>query len=607
MSKLRKMLVMILVLVLMMPIIVFADTSDLIIDTSKKGSITVFVLQDRNGSVVTSKGTGQIQTLPQGATALENVKMELYLVEDTYIETIIPNGENAIATAVTDSEGKVEFTDLDLGRYLVVPIEYPSNVAVEISNFLVDIPMINATQTAWNYDIVVYPKVQTVYGSAVLNVMDVDGELISGSKFELLKKNDDGTYSVYTNSEYITEIEYVTNYNGQICIMDLPEGEYQFVQKTVPEGYGLNKSPVSFSITETGSVEGNEEDGWVALKDELNLTLINYFTPDAGDGSGFEFNKKIGDSISEGSNIDSTHTWKITSTLPMDIENYTRFLITDQISNKLVLDLNSITVTADGVNLEKDTNYKVAYEDSLLKISFIDTDIAATALMGMSSIEITYTTTFERDNVVMGESVENSASLYWDTVYDEDGDDSGENPMNPVGDDLDKTVEVEMPASVHTGGLKIKKVDEAGNALEGATFKLATSKDNAMSGIFVEIDGEELVRTSGSDGLLYFEGLAYGSSGEANNIASSTYWLVETEAPEGYNLLLGPVEVTVDKDSYNTYNPTTIENKRGIVLPATGGIGTIIFIVIGSVAMITAIIVLVKKYEKQDEENIKKV
>ena len=607
MSKLRKMLVMVLILVFMMQVVVFADTSDLIIDTTKKGSITVFVLQDRNGSVVTSKGTGQIQTPPQGATALENVKMELYSVDSTYFETVIPDGGTAIATAVTDSEGKIEFTDLDLGRYLVVPIEYPSNVAVEISNFLVDIPMINATQTAWNYDIVVYPKVQTVYGSAVLNVMDVDGEYIVGSKFELLRKMDDGSYSVYTNSEYITEIEYVTNYNGQICIMDFPEGEYQFVQKTVPEGYGLNKTPVEFSITETGTVEGNEEDGWVALKDELNLTLINYYTPDAGDGSGFEFNKKIGDSISEGSNIDSIHTWKITSTLPMDMENYTRFMITDQISDKLVLDLNSIVVTTEDVTLEKDTDYKVDYTDNLLKISFVNSDSPAVALMGMSNVEIKYTTTFERDNVVMGGSVENSAKLYWDTIYDEDGDDSAEDPMNPVGDDLDKTVEVEMPASVHTGGLKIKKVDEAGNALEGATFKLATSKENAMSGVFVEIDGEELVRTSGSDGLLYFEGLAYGSSGQLNDVASSTYWLVETEAPEGYNLLLGPVEVTVDKDSYNTYNPTTIENKRGILLPATGGIGTIIFIVVGSVAMVISVMLLIKKDEKKEDDTIQKV
>lgn len=45
MSKLRKMLVMVLILVFMMQVVVFADTSDLIIDTTKKGSITVFVLQ----------------------------------------------------------------------------------------------------------------------------------------------------------------------------------------------------------------------------------------------------------------------------------------------------------------------------------------------------------------------------------------------------------------------------------------------------------------------------------------------------------------------------------------------------------------------------------
>ena len=606
MSKLRKILAIILILVLMMQVVVFADTTDLVIDSTKKGSITIFVLQDRNGSVVTSKGTGQIQTIPTGATALENVKFELYSVDSNYLETTIPSGTSAVATATSDSEGKVEFANLNLGRYLVVPTQYPSNVAVEIANFLVDIPMINATQTAWNYDIVVYPKVQTVYGSVVLTVKDGGNAPIPGAQFELLKKNDDGTYSVYTNSEYITSQNYTTNENGQICINDLPDGEYQLVEKSVPDGFGLNTTPISFEITETSSVTGSAEDGWVASKEELNLTFTNYLVPDAGEDNGFEFNKKMGEGVSGGTNIDGIQTWVITSAIPTDIQNYTRFLVTDTISEKLILDVNSISITVDGTKLTKNTNYKVYYENNLLKITFIDDGILPTALEGNSTIEITYTTTFNRDKIVMGESIENSASIFWDTIYDEDGDDSGEDPTEPEGDDEDKTIEVETPASVHTGGLKIKKVDEDGNALAGATFKIATSKANAIAGIFVKIDGVELEETSGSDGLLYFEGLAYGTAGQSNDVASSTYWLVETEAPDGYNLLAAPVEVTVDKDSFTTSNPTTIENKRGIVLPATGGIGTIIFIVVGSVIMFFAIFILVKKQEEEEEENLQK-
>ena len=97
-----------------------------------------------------------------------------------------------------------------------------------------------------------------------------------------------------------------------------------------------------------------------------------------------------------------------------------------------------------------------------------------------------------------------------------------------------------------------------------------------------------------------------------------TYFLKEITTPDGFNGLTSDVEVQIDS-SCNTLNGATytvqykmvneddftdtdeeekvvpIENKRGTVLPGTGGIGTTIFYVVGGGLMAAAAILLITK------------
>ena len=94
------------------------------------------------------------------------------------------------------------------------------------------------------------------------------------------------------------------------------------------------------------------------------------------------------------------------------------------------------------------------------------------------------------------------------------------------------------------------------------------------------------------------------------------YWLVEKETSTGYNLLDGPVKVIItDTSTQNqstgvwTVSHTvttvgnnidqngviTVENNSGTVLPSTGGMGTTILYVGGSILVILAAILLVTK------------
>ena len=109
-------------------------------------------------------------------------------------------------------------------------------------------------------------------------------------------------------------------------------------------------------------------------------------------------------------------------------------------------------------------------------------------------------------------------------------------------------------------------------------------------------DGEEIAgqdwQSLGSDGTITFTGLDAG-----------TYTLTEVATNDGYNLLDTDVTVTIAADGTVSMSGAksvsdgkiVIENAKGAVLPSTGGIGTTIFYVLGTILVFGCGIILVAK------------
>ncbi|MGU8015608.1 isopeptide-forming domain-containing fimbrial protein [Streptococcus suis] len=91
---------------------------------------------------------------------------------------------------------------------------------------------------------------------------------------------------------------------------------------------------------------------------------------------------------------------------------------------------------------------------------------------------------------------------------------------------------------------------------------------------------------------------------EVKGLKAGTYQLVETKAPDGYALLTTPIEFVVGANSWTTATDTPIEghqrveNKK-VTIPQTGGIGTLIFTVVGLSAMVFAFIALKKRQSEE--------
>lgn len=165
----------------------------------------------------------------------------------------------------------------------------------------------------------------------------------------------------------------------------------------------------------------------------------------------------------------------------------------------------------------------------------------------------------------------------------------------------------------------LKKEKTSEKELAGAKFSLYTTEADAKA-------GTNAITVSGSDGKYVvdptskntvFESVASIEGGNynlhVNGLKAGDYWLVETEAPAGYNKLTAPIKVTIKKSADADVNNWTIskdgvdekdkiidiENSTGSLLPSTGGRGAIAFAVIAALLVFGVAVSFIRDKRKE--------
>lgn len=221
-----------------------------------------------------------------------------------------------------------------------------------------------------------------------------------------------------------------------------------------------------------------------------------------------------------------------------------------------------------------------------------------------SKIVVDYTAVLNEKAVIDGDGNRNSARFSWNYTTEEGGKST------------------EDFTTTDTYAIVIQKVNEKGEALTGAEFEVPFPVQAEEAGGVYTVKGGQTGTgkvKAGTDGTVVIKGLKKGD-----------YQVTETKAPEGYNKLTEPFQISAEKigdtktDS-STYldengNVTDSEtetkviytnadfaakvkvvvNKSGKLLPGTGGTGEMLFTICGVLAVIVAgVVLMTAKRRKQ--------
>lgn len=332
--------------------------------------------------------------------------------------------------------------------------------------------------------------------------------------------------------------------------------------------------------------------------------------------------------------VNTAVPFKIIASMPSNIDVYDHYYMefTDTLDDNFG-DPENIVVMIDTTTLDA-SKYTVTTggeKGNDMSIVIMDLKDCGTTITKDTKVTVTYTAKLN----VQAEGVEAAVigrpgqENKVDLTYSNNPNNTGNGSSKP--DDTGKTPEDKV--IVFTYELDVTKVDGVtAEKLQGAEFKLhrgGSASESAKEWAVVDANGyftkwttnetEATTLTSDTNGVFKIIGLDDG-----------TYYLTETKAPTNYNKPSEAFTVVIDANTLFTQNDYdknategdkiplisldatiggenatvddnmgivsgTIENNRGSQLPGTGGIGTVLFYVVGGVLVVGAGVTLITK------------
>lgn len=342
-------------------------------------------------------------------------------------------------------------------------------------------------------------------------------------------------------------------------------------------------------------------------------------------------------------NIGDHVPFKLIGTLPSTLADYDVYSYTfhDTLSAGLTYDAGSAKVSVvnptegvygedDGVSAADGTDvtgqFSITAEENELTITCEDiTALTDVTIDSSSLIVVEYTATLNEAAVVGSNG--NTNEVYLEFSNDPNPGGTGETGTTPT----DQVI-------VFTYGLDVTKVDSENTEtpLEGAEFILY-KKDGSNNNSYYQAgntgsDSQKAFWTANENDAAKLTSDESGSF-SVTGLDEGTYYLKETKAPEGYNLLKADIMIVITANAANIQNWTsameglagitvsvdegdavagntgtgmvsiTVENVPGSALPETGGIGTTIFYVVGGILVIGAgVILIARRRTRSDKE-----
>lgn len=337
-------------------------------------------------------------------------------------------------------------------------------------------------------------------------------------------------FNIYTADGKLKAKNVTTDYTGKAKVENLYVGDYYIEEVEAPQGYVLNNNKVNFTITEKDidkvvkvSFENDRKSGEAEI---YNVNNYGFVVKE----STFDLYNSKDEIIYEDITLNSEGKFKLTN-LPWgsyylvqkSVPNYVYALEDNKIPFTISRDTVDDTVSVKIVNKQKPykANIKVLYKEDDTPVSNVG--VVMNTLQGYTGsngvfqyVKEMNTTSINGSNVSLvslPKGYERYNSIYTNYKY--------------YTDIVDAPDEFTLYISRKSGTAKVLKVDAIDNVGLGATYTL-------YKGVYPDGVVENETFYSGSEYTLSDWG---------------DYYLIETEAPKGYEVDNNPIPFTISADN----------------------------------------------------------
>ncbi|EEU80230.1 SpaA isopeptide-forming pilin-related protein [Enterococcus faecalis] len=483
------------------------------IEKGQKDSVQVAMTNKlMTGSVVLTKTDEETNEVLQGA---------VFELQDK-------DGNVLQSGLTTNEEGQLSVDELVPGEYQLVETQAPTGYELDQT------PVTFTIEKGQTKAVQVQMTNKVTPGSVILTKTDdKTGEVLQGAVFELQDK--DGN---------VLQSGLITDESGKIAVNDLKPRDYQLVETQAPTGYELDQTPLTFTI-EKGQMEAvqvqmtNKE-----TPGSVILTKTDDKTGEVLQGAVFELQDKEGKVLQSNLITDETGKIVITDLAPGEYQ-----LVETQAPTGYELDQTPVDVMikkgqTEAIQVAK-TNKLILGSVILTKIDATNGEVLQGAIFELQDEKgktlQSNLTTDETGKIALTDLVPGNYQLV--EVQAPTGYDLDATPVTfTVNKDSKEVIQLTKANQRTKGSITLQKVDDvSGQLLSGAVFEL---QDENHHVILKNMKTDE-------SGKLTVEKLTPG-----------TYYFVETQAPDGYQLDKTPLKFIVQGSKEKAQKITKVNKEQ---------------------------------------------
>ncbi|QWH20291.1 LPXTG cell wall anchor domain-containing protein [Bacillus mycoides] len=424
------------------------------------------------------------------------------------------NGNDIRTNLVTNKDGKIIAKDLQPGDYQFIETKAPKH-----------------------YDLNEEPIKFTIERSQTKHVFVTATNSLTKGSVELIKVDDveknttleGAVFKIVNKDGHDVRTDLTTDKNGRLVIDNLPPGDYEFIETKAPEHYDLNETPIKFTVKKSQEKIASVTATNSLTKGAVELSKVDDVDGTALKGAVFKIVDDKNNDLRTNLTTDNNGKIIVSDLRPGDYQ-----FIETKAPKHYDLNQNPIKFTVERSQTAKAsvtaTNSLTKGSVELTKLDDIDGSTLAGAIfkiVDQSGNDVHTDLTTDKDGKI--------------TVSDlRPGDYQFIEVKAPTGYDLNAkpipftikkgqsgVTPVTALNSLTKGSIELTKVDiDHRGTLEGAIFNILDR-----------------------DGKIIREGLKTDQHGKliVNDLKPGNYQLVETKAPEGYQLDASPISFTIEK------------------------------------------------------------